>query len=239
MNETIQKIRELLTELESAHPSGESSFKESCQLFELPEIVSAIVDYLHPVLNPMEVALYWFIFRHSVVATGDVFARVSVGDITNGAIRSHQDRAEGPGRKCVSSTLRSLAEKSVISVVGDTNKRGTLYRIYLPEEIEICREAMSKARQEELPQIDPKHELDFYNIKENRLKVFERDKYLCHYCRKQLTRFNATLDHLQPVSQGGDNSYDNLVTSCLQCNSQRGAQPLMDYLTRKQDGPKQ
>jgi 5-methylcytosine-specific restriction endonuclease McrA len=93
---------------------------------------------------------------------------------------------------------------------------------------------MAKAQKEQLPQIDPRRELDFYNIKENRLKVFERDKYLCHYCKKQLTRFSATLDHIQPVSKGGDNSYDNLVTACLLHNSQRNAQPIMDYLTRKQ-----
>jgi 5-methylcytosine-specific restriction endonuclease McrA len=108
----------------------------------------------------------------------------------------------------------------------------------LPEEIASCREAMSKAQQEKLPQIDPKREADFYNIKENRLKVFERDKYRCHHCGKQLTRFSATLDHLNPVSQGGDNSYGNLITACLQCNSQRGAQPLMDFLTRNQDAQK-
>jgi 5-methylcytosine-specific restriction endonuclease McrA len=46
---------------------------------------------------------------------------------------------------------------------------------------------------------------------------------------------SCVLDHLQPVSKGGDNSYENLATACLQCNSQRGSQPLMDHLTRKQD----
>ena len=98
---------------------------------------------------------------------------------------------------------------------------------------------MSRIQQAQLPKIDPKRELDFYNVKENRQKVFERDKYLCHYCNKQLTRFSATLDHIQPVSRGGDNSYENLVAACLLCNSQRNAQPIMDYLTRKQDAQKQ
>src|SRR5262249_45026354 len=94
---------------------------------------------------------------------------------------------------------------------------------------------MSKAQQKQLPKIDPKRELDFYNIKENRLKVFERDKYICQYPGrgKQLTRFSATLDHVTPVSEGGDNSYENLVTASLQHNSQRGAQPLMDFLVPK------
>ena len=233
MKESIGKIRELLDDLESNIPNNEEpSFRESFQLFELPALIASIVDYLHPILNPLEAAIYWLMFRHSIVATGDVFVRMS-NEYICGTIRSHQDRATNPTRKCVSDTLKSLVEKKAISIAGDTNnKGGTLYRIYMPEEIASCREAMSKAQKKELPEIDPKREADFYNIKENRLKVFERDKYVCHYCKKQLTRFSATLDHLQPVSQGGDNSYDNLITACLQCNSQRGATPVMDHITR-------
>jgi 5-methylcytosine-specific restriction endonuclease McrA len=97
---------------------------------------------------------------------------------------------------------------------------------------------MSRVQTKQLPRIDLKRELDFYNIKENRMKVFERDKYLCHYCKKQLTRFSATLDHIQPVSKGGDNSYENPVTACLLHNSQRNAQPIMDYLTGANSAPK-
>ena len=89
---------------------------------------------------------------------------------------------------------------------------------------------MKEIQVEELPKIDPKKEADYYNIKENRYKVFERDGYKCHYCDKQLTRFSATLDHIQPVSEGGDNSFDNLVTSCLHCNSKRGAKPVIEAI---------
>ncbi len=78
--------------------------------------------------------------------------------------------------------------------------------------------------------IDTEKELDYYNMAENRSKIFERDEYKCHYCKKQLTRFSATLDHIQPVSRGGDNSYNNLVTSCLHCNSSRGNRPVSDIL---------
>lgn len=92
---------------------------------------------------------------------------------------------------------------------------------------------MKEITLEELPVIDPKKEADYYNIKENRQKVFERDGYKCHYCHKQLTRFSATLDHIQPVSEGGDNSYDNLMTACLHCNSQRGSRPVMDILSKE------
>ena len=232
MKDKIQKIRELLDEIESSKPTEEPSFKESFQLFELPELVAGIVDYLQPILPPYEAAIYWYLFRHSIVATGDAFVRVSVRGLQEGVISSIREGSP-MSYKTVQDCLTGLCSKGAASIAGDVNREGTLYRIHLPEEIPLCRDAMAKAQKEQLPQIDPKRELDFYNIKENRLKVFERDKYLCHYCKKQLTRFSATLDHIQPVSKGGDNSYENLVTACLLHNSQRNAQPIMDYLTRK------
>lgn len=239
MKETIAKLRALADELECAAPADDSSFKEAFQLFELPEIVASIVDHLHPVLSPTEAAIYWHIFRWSIVASGDVFVRVSAGELQSGVIGSHYDKVDALSRHSVRTALRGLREKGAISIVGNTNNTdGTLYRVHLPEEIALCRQAMSKAQEEQRPSIDPKREVDFYNIRENRQKVFERDQFLCHHCGKLLTRFSATLDHLQPVSEGGDNSYENLVTACLQCNSQRGSQPLMDYLTRKKDAQK-
>jgi 5-methylcytosine-specific restriction endonuclease McrA len=236
MKDQIQKIRELLDEVESSEPSEEPSFKETFQLFELPELVASIVDYLQPILLPYEAAIYWHMFRHSIIATGDVFVRVSTRGLQNTVIKSMRgNSAESAlALTTVRDSLTGLVTKGAISLAGDVNRDGTPYRVHLPEEITLCREAMSKAQKEQLPQIDPKRELDFYNVKENRLKVFERDKYLCHYCKKQLTRFSATLDHIQPVSKGGDNSYDNLVTACLLHNSQRNAQPIMDYLTRRE-----
>ncbi len=116
---------------------------------------------------------------------------------------------------------------------GDTTNEGTLYKICLPEEIPLCQNAMKIAVEAESSVVDTKKELDYYNVRENRLKIFERDGYKCHYCQKQLTRFSATLDHIQPVSKGGDNSYDNLITACLHCNSERGNKPVMDIIQRK------
>ena len=184
MKDTVQKIRELLDELESSIPSEEPSFRESFQLFELPEIIASVVDYLQPALLPYEAAIYWYMFRHSIVTTGDVFVRVSVRGLGGKVITSSSGQSSALSYASVKDALSGLRDKGAISLAGDTDREGTPYRIHLPEEIALCREAMSKAQQEQLPQIDPKQELDFYNIKENRLKVFERDKYLCHYCAK-------------------------------------------------------
>ncbi|MHC4697020.1 MAG: HNH endonuclease [Planctomycetota bacterium] len=234
MKDEIQKIRELLDHLENASSVDEErSFRDSFELFELPEIVASIVDYLQPVLLPYEAAIYWFMFRHSVVETGDVYARVSVRGLAGTVITSRSGLSQDLSYKAVRGALDGLEEKGAIAKAGDTNQEGTLYVVRLPEEIEICCERMAERQAADLPKIDPKRELDYYNIKENRKKVFERDGYKCRYCDKQLTRFSATLDHAQPVSEGGDNSYENLTTACLHCNSGRGARPVMDWIAAK------
>ena len=73
-------------------------------------------------------------------------------------------------------------------------------------------------------------EVDYYNVRENRIKIYERDEYKCRYCGKQLTRFTSTLDHVKPVAEDGDNSFDNLVTACLECNSRKNKRLVGDFL---------
>ena len=75
-------------------------------------------------------------------------------------------------------------------------------------------------------------EADFYNVRANRVMIYQRDGYQCQYCGNQLTRFTATLDHVRPVKEGGDNSLDNLLTACLKCNSKKNFQALGDFVAR-------
>jgi hypothetical protein len=236
MDDKINQIKQLLDEIKkSRNLKSEQAFQESFELFELPEIISSIIDYLQPLLLPYESSIYWYMFRHSILIDGDNHIRISTRGLgkPKTVVKSSSGQSEGISYGAVQDALRGLEEKLIIKKVGDTNREGTLYEIYLPEEIEICRARMKEITIEELPIIDPKKEADYYNIKENRQKVFERDGYKCHYCQKQLTRFSATLDHIQPVSEGGDNSYDNLITACLHCNSQRGSRPVMDIIIKK------
>jgi hypothetical protein len=53
-----------------------------------------------------------------------------------------------------------------------------------------------------------------------RLMVFTRDRYRCKSCGagKKLT-----IDHINPVAKGGDESFENLQTLCRSCNSSKGA----------------
>lgn len=52
-----------------------------------------------------------------------------------------------------------------------------------------------------------------------RFKVFNRDGFQCKYCGKTPDDdVMLEIDHINPVSKGGGNDYDNLITSCFDCN---------------------
>jgi hypothetical protein len=130
----------------------------------------------------------------------------------------------------VQQAFEGLIAIGAIRQEGEPNREGTLYRVLLPEEIPACQSRQAERAQQTLAVAAIESEADFYNVRENRVKIYERDNYHCSYCDKQLTRFTATLDHVTPVSEGGDNGAENLKTACLQSNSRKTARPLGDFL---------
>lgn len=51
--------------------------------------------------------------------------------------------------------------------------------------------------------------------------LFARDSQLCMYCGQHFSRPQLTRDHVMPVSKGGRDTWENVVTACFQCNSRR------------------
>jgi 5-methylcytosine-specific restriction endonuclease McrA len=56
--------------------------------------------------------------------------------------------------------------------------------------------------------------------------LFARDDYCCQYCGRHRSELKGrqflTRDHVLPVSRGGQNSWENVVTSCSACNNRKG-----------------
>lgn len=76
-----------------------------------------------------------------------------------------------------------------------------------------------------------------------RYAVVHRDGTRCTYCGIEtiVTRrghpFRRTVDHLTPVSAGGDDTLENLVLACQSCNSRRGNRPVRAFaLVRGAEG---
>jgi|GEM_PF-1003982 hypothetical protein len=55
--------------------------------------------------------------------------------------------------------------------------------------------------------------------KKLRFEIFKRDSFRCQYCGATAPDVLLRVDHINPVSNGGDNNILNLVTSCFDCNS--------------------
>jgi hypothetical protein len=52
-----------------------------------------------------------------------------------------------------------------------------------------------------------------------RFEVFKRDSFKCQYCGKGAPEVILHVDHLHPVSKGGDADVLNLITACADCNA--------------------
>ncbi len=64
-----------------------------------------------------------------------------------------------------------------------------------------------------------------------RAHVFQRDDKACRYCSATLTLRTMHVDHVVPVSRGGDNDSSNLVAACVRCNLSKGAKILEEWLS--------
>ena len=51
----------------------------------------------------------------------------------------------------------------------------------------------------------------------------------CFYCKKQVAKGEATIDHVEPTSRGGQKVIQNLVIACKPCNAAKGHQVIEFY----------
>ena len=56
----------------------------------------------------------------------------------------------------------------------------------------------------------------------NRRNLLARDNYRCQYCGLNFSMNQLSLDHVLPRSRGGEASWENVVCSCVNCNTRKG-----------------
>lgn len=64
--------------------------------------------------------------------------------------------------------------------------------------------------------------IPFKQVVLSRKNIHYRDNFTCQYCGTKTK--NLTIDHIIPKSRGGDDSWENLVSSCKKCNNKKGSQ---------------
>lgn len=78
-------------------------------------------------------------------------------------------------------------------------------------------------------------------VKLNRRNLFARDRNQCQYCGRHFPTADLSIDHVRPRTQGGDDTWENLVCSCIKCNARKGGRtPDQAHmkLIRKPERPK-
>jgi 5-methylcytosine-specific restriction endonuclease McrA len=68
----------------------------------------------------------------------------------------------------------------------------------------------------------------------SRRGVLRRDGSRCAYCSKSAN----TIDHVQPKSRGGKDTWENLVACCLKCNNAKGDKTLVELGWQLRINPK-
>jgi 5-methylcytosine-specific restriction endonuclease McrA len=58
-------------------------------------------------------------------------------------------------------------------------------------------------------------------VKFSRHNVFVRDSFTCQYCCKKFGEKKLNLDHVVPRDKGGKTTWENIVTSCIRCNTRK------------------
>ncbi len=59
-------------------------------------------------------------------------------------------------------------------------------------------------------------------VRFNRKNLFARDDHCFQYCGQARPHSQLSLDHVLPRSHGGKTTWENIVCSCMQCNSRKG-----------------
>mgnify|MGYP000877067702 CR=1 FL=1 len=58
-------------------------------------------------------------------------------------------------------------------------------------------------------------------VKFTRQNIFARDQHTCQYCGARLDRRELNIDHVIPRHLGGETVWENVVCSCIACNSRK------------------
>ena len=139
----------------------------------------------------------------------------------------------GPVRDAV----RRLVSHGALRVV-QRSKAGHVVEVRLPDEIRAVRlnriESRAAAKEEGAGARAAVNleEVDFLHTMTLRKAIHARERGQCFYCLRRTTPTVQCLDHVVPQARLGRNSYRNLVSSCMECNVQKGEKAADDFLRR-------
>jgi 5-methylcytosine-specific restriction endonuclease McrA len=189
-------------------------------------------------------AVYSYLLRHSLVV-GKLRLHFAVLSVARDLGLSN-----GPVRQAV----RRLDELGALRLL-ERSKTGHLVEMRLPEQIRALRPAKGDifARHSSLvypersrratrhfrngasrdagePPASALEATDFLKTWALRKTIHDRERGACFYCLRRTPAHVQCLDHVVPRVRFGRNSYRNLVSCCLECNTRKRDRPAPDFL---------
>jgi hypothetical protein len=137
----------------------------------------------------------------------------------------------------VRKAVRRLVAHDALRMV-QRSKTGHVVEVRLPDEIpaagltRIARRAAAKEESTGTRAPVNLEGVDFMQNKPLRNSIHARERDQCFYCLRRTPPSVQCLDHVVPQARLGRNSYRNLVSSCMECNAQKGETAAADFLRR-------
>lgn len=173
-------------------------------------------------LSAVDRAVYSHLFRHSRLE-GKLRLQFSLTWLARGV---------GLSRQAVRDAVRRLMVQGVLHLVERNCRARHVVRLRLPLEVRAVRAAQARAARPApaLRGAIDIEQADFLQRQTLRRALHAREGGYCFYCLRRVTFRRRCLDHVVPQAQGGGNSYRNLVSCCLNCNTQKGTTVAEVYL---------
>jgi len=182
-------------------------------------------------LTVKERAVYSYLLRHSLVV-GKLRLQFAVMSLA---------RTLGLSIGAARHAVRRLDELGTLRVF-KRSKTGHLAEMRLPEKIRALRPGKNGALLTTgavgvgttvaagEPPAATLETRDFLKTWALRKTIHDRERGTCFYCLRRTLANVRCLDHVVPRVRFGRNSYRNLVSCCLECNSRKGDRPAPDFL---------
>ena len=171
-------------------------------------------------LSVKERAVYSYLLRHSLVV-GKLrlqFAVIALARTLRLSI--------GATRQAV----RRLDEMGALRVL-ERSKSGHLAEMRVPEKIRAIRPGKNGALEDTgQPPASTLETTDFLKSWALRKAIHDRERGACFYCLRRTPANVQCLDHVVPRVRFGRNSFRNLVSCCIECNTRKGDRPAPDFL---------
>src|SRR5437899_3190770 len=188
------------------------------------EVCKELEDVLAPrlKLSVLDRAVYLHLLRHSRFE-GKPRLRFTIVWLANNM---------GLTARRVRQAVRRLVDNDVLRLIERSNI-GQLVQVRSPGEVRAPRGSRTATGgRDKLPGRVNLDEVDFLRTPALRQAIHAREGGVCFYCLRRTPSRAHCLDHVVPLVEGGSNSYRNLASCCMGCNSEKRGHSAEDFLRR-------